>query len=227
MVNTFQFVPLRQLLEEVTKHPMLKDVDIEAGITYAIKFFAHIGLPNIYEEKQACVEISKYRGELPCDLVAIIQVRDERTKVCLRSMTDSFNTASTTIPGGPSFKTQGRFIITSFESGTVRIAYKAIAVDEDGVPMVPDNPLFIEALTSYIKKERFLVLFDQGKLNERVLDRAEKDWCWAKARCKSEFLIPSESEMQTITGMMHRLIPSKHEFEAGYKGLGDRAIPRR
>ena len=227
MVNNFEFISLKELLARVTRHPMLSDVDTEAGIQYAVEFIAAIGLPNIYEEKQACLNIEKYKALLPCDLISVIQVRDERTKVCLRQMTDSFNTASTCIPGNPSFKTAGRYIITSFEKGPVRIAYKAIPVDEDGVLMIPDNELFLKALQAYIKKERFLVLYDQQKLKREILDKAEQDYCWSKARCKSEFITPSESEMETITGMMHRLIPSKHEFQAGYKGLGDRAIPRR
>lgn len=227
MVNNIQFISIQEVLSRVARHPKLQDIDLEAGVQYLIDFIALMGLPNIYIDKQADIEITRFCGPLPCDLVSIIQVRDERTGVCMRSMTDSFNKASDHLPAGPTFKTQGRTLVTSFEKGKVRIAYKAIPVDKDELPMLPDDPLFIRALESFIKKERFGVLFDCGLLKGEVYAKAEQDYYWAKSRCKTAFLTPSLSDMESITGMMHRLIPSKHEFQAGFKGLGDRAVPKR
>ena len=222
MVDNINFVSVKEVISRVTRHPMLQDLDLEAAIQYTVDFIAEIGLPNIYEDKEACVKIEKFRGLLPCDLISIIQVRDERTKVCLRAMTDTFNGSSSGIPGGASFKAKGKYITTSFENGEVRIAYRAIPVDENELPMLPDHPVFMKALELYIKRERFSVLFDLGKIKGDVFSKAEQDYCWQKGRCHNLFLIPSESEMESITGMMHRLIPSTHEFQNGYKGLGDR-----
>lgn len=221
MTDNIRFISIEEVLSRVTRHPMLQDVDLEAGIQYTLDFISEIGLPNIYEEKQACVDICNFRGLLPCDLVDIIQVRDEKSKICLRYMTDTFNGSSREIPGGSSFKTAGRNIITSFKEGKVRIAYHAIKVDENELPMLPDDPLFLKALELYIKKERFSVLFDIGKLKFEVFSKAEQDYCWEMGKCRNRFLTPSINEMQAITGMMHRLIPSKHDFHHGFKGQGD------
>lgn len=227
MVDNIQYVSLREIISRATRHPLLQDLDLEAAIQYAIDFIGIVGLPNIYIDKEECVEIHNYKGVLPCDLVRVTQVRDEKTKVCLRGMTDSFNGHSKHIPASPAFKTHGRTITTSFKEGRVRIAYKAIMVDNDELPMLPDNPVFLKALESYIKKERFGVLFDTGKIKGDVYNRAEQDYCWNVGKCVSDFKMPSESEMQSITGMIHRMIPSRREFQAGYKGMGDKEFYKR
>jgi hypothetical protein len=36
------------------------------------------------------------------------------------------------------------------------------------------------------------------------------------------FATPSESEMESITSMMHQLIPRLNEFQGGFKTLGDK-----
>lgn len=221
MVNEIQFISLREILSRVTRHGMLQDVDLEAVIQYTLEFFGLVGLPEIYEDKLVKVRIHNFKADLPCDIVRINQVRDERTGLALRSMTDSFNTQSRFIPGGASFKTQNRVIMTSFPEGSLLVSYKATHTDSDGLPMLPDDQVFLLALEAYIKMRVFQVKFDQDKIKRDVLDRAEQQYFSLAKKVTNRFKVPSQSEMQTITGMMHRMIPSLNEFENGFKGLGD------
>lgn len=222
MINEFEYISIRNILADVATHPMLQDVDLEAGIHYVINFFSIAGLPQIYEDRIDCVDIHNFKGHLPCDTIQIQQVRNERNKTTMRSMTDSFNGHSRELPAGDTFKTQNRVIVTSFPEGRVLVSYKAIKTDADGLPMLPDDPVFMEALKAYIKRERFAVLFDRGKINDRVMLRTDQDYYAKLNKCSNRFRTPSISEMQSITGMMHRMIPSTREFEAGFKGLGDK-----
>lgn len=54
------------------------------------------------------------------------------------------------------------------KDGEIEIAYRAIAVDEDGYPLIPDRSPFTRALELYIKKQCFTILFDLGKINQAV-----------------------------------------------------------
>ena len=221
MVDELQYVSLREILSRVTRHTMLQDVDLEAVIQYTLEFFGLVGVPQIYEDKLAKIQIHNYKGELPCDIVRINQVRDERTSLAIRSMTDSFNTQSRFLPGGASFKTQNRVIMTSFPEGSILVSYKAIHTDADNLPMLPDDQVFLLALEAYIKMRVFEAKYDADKIKRDVLDRAEQQYFSLARKTINRFKMPSPSEMQTITGMMHRMIPSTNEFENGFKGLGD------
>jgi hypothetical protein len=55
-------------------------------------------MPKFFEDKEADIEISDYRGLLPCDLIEIIQVKDLKTNLALRGMTNSF------LPGGRKYE---------------------------------------------------------------------------------------------------------------------------
>ena len=222
MVDELQYVSLREILSRVTRHTMLQDVDLEAVIQYTLEFFGLVGVPQIYEDKLAKIQIHNYKGELPCDIVRINQVRDERTSLAIRSMTDSFNTQSRFLPGGASFKTQNRVIMTSFPEGSILVSYKAIHTDADNLPMLPDDQVFLLALEAYIKMRVFEAKYDADKIKKDVLDRAEQQYFSLAGKTINRFKMPSPSEMQTITGMMHRMIPSTNEFENGFKGLGDK-----
>lgn len=197
MVTNIQYTNIRRVLDDITEHPLLRDVTLEQVIRHTIRFIFLHGYPQLYQDKVDTVDIKDFRGLLPCDLISIIQVKDLKTDVCLRAMTDTFTPGlrpkpdienkskdllnnmkppvDTYIPPmqeyreEPSFKTQGRIIFTSFLEGMVEVSYKAIPVDENGFPLLIDNETYLNALEAYIKVKVFTVKFDTGKIQAGVL----------------------------------------------------------
>ena len=216
------YVNIRELLARVTKHSMLKTIDLEEAIRYVVDFISIVGCPTFYLDKEVDITIEDYRGLMPCDLVSIVQVKDKNTGFCLHSMTDSFTPKEDTFNKELSFKTQGNVILTSFRTGEITISYKALPVDETGIPLLIDNANFLKALELYIKKEKFSDLYDEGKIREGVMIKAERDYAWAVAQCEKEFIMPSISELQSITNMWNTLIPRVREFDSGFTKLGNR-----
>ena len=181
-----------------------------------------MGLPNIYADKVTTICIDNFRGILPCDLIAINQVRLARNGVCLRAMTDNFNGTHSEDKGELSFKTQGSVIFTSFKTGDIEISYKAIPTDDGGLPLLPDNPVFLKTLELYIKKEWFTILFDMGKISPAVLQNTQQEYAFKAGQCNNEFMIPSVSEMEAFTRMYNTLIPRVNEFSKSFRHMGDR-----
>ena len=216
------FVNIREILARVTSHPMLKNVDLEQAIRYTIDFISIVGLPTFYLDKEVNVTIEDYRGLMPCDLVSIVQVKDKKTGFCMHSMTDTFNPIESNLHTEPTFKTQGNIILTSFRTGEITISYKALPVDETGIPLLIDNANFLKALELYIKKEKFGDLYDEGKIRDGIMVKADRDYAWAVAQCEKEFIMPSISELQSLTNMWNTLIPRVTEFDNGFTELGNR-----
>ena len=216
------FVNIREVLARVTSHPMLKNVDLEQAIRYTVDFISIVGCPTFYLDKEIDIPIKDYRGLMPCDLVSITQVKDKKTECCMREITDVFNPRENNFNTELSFKTQGNIILTSFRTGEITISYKALPVDETGIPLLIDNTNFLKALELYIKKEKFGVLYDEGKIREGIMSKAETDYAFAVAQCEKEFIMPSISELQSITNMWNTLIPRVTEFDNGFTKLGNR-----
>lgn len=221
MWSEFNYINIREVLSRLLRHPLLQDLTLESAIQYTLDFISCMGLPKVYEEKYDIIEINNYRGLLPCNIIAINQVRDCKTHVCLRSMTDNFN-GTLEDKGELTFKTQGSVIFTSFKDGKIEISYKAVFTDGDGLPMLPDNAIFLKALELYIKKEWFTILFDMGKISPNVLQNAQQEYYAKAGQCNNEFIIPSVSEMESITRMWNTLIPRVTDFNKGFRHEGDR-----
>lgn len=161
MVDNINMISIKELMARVTGHPLMQDVTLEQGIRYTVDFINIVGYPEIYKNKLADVEIQDHRGLLPCDLIQLVQVMDSCHEA-LKQMTDNFSQYKESIPA---YKVQGRCIFTTFKDGTVKVAYKAMYLDDDGFPMIPDMPLFQKALELYIKSNVFAIKFDLGKIN--------------------------------------------------------------
>lgn len=226
MVNNVTYTNIREIASRLMRHPLMVDLTLEAIIQYTVDFIGIVGLPAIYYDKVDTVDISNYRAALPCDLIAIRQVKDVKNNISLRATTDTFHLIhdekKPIMRQEGTFKTQGNIIYTSFKEGKIAIAYRAIPVDEEGLPMIPDNSIFLKALELYIKKEWFTIQFDMGKIAPAVLQNVQQEYAWRVGQLNTEFTLPSVSEMEAISNMMSQLLPRTNEFRKGFKPLGNR-----
>ena len=224
MVKEIQYTSIKRVLDDLLDHPMLRDLSLDQVVRYTIRFISLNGFPKLYQNKEAVLDIENYRAVLPCDLIAINQVKDYKTQICLRAMTDTFLPAYKRLLTELSFKTQGQVLYTSFKEGQVEVSYRAIPVDENGFPLLVDNEIYIAALEAYIKKQVFTIKFDQGKVTGPVLQNAKQDYALLAGQLNSEFTIPSISEMQSISNMLTHMVPRMNEFYKGFKTLGAKEI---
>lgn len=227
MIRDIHYISIRELLSRVLRHKLLQDFTLEQAIQYTLDFIGLYGFPDLYEDKEEEIDICEYKGTLPCDLVEVVMVKDCKTNLPLRSMTSAFN------PGGkyydhlkqePQFKIQNRVIITSFPEGRVRIAYKAIPVDSEGLPLLIDDSHYLKALEQYVKCQLFTMLFEEGKITQQVLQHAEQEYCWLAGQLEEAFKVPSEAEMESITNILHQMIVRKNDYLNRFETLGNREI---
>lgn len=233
MVTEIQYTNIKRVLDDLMDHPLLRDLTLEQVVRHTLRFISLHGYPKLYKDKEDIVEIKDYRGLLPCDLISIIQVKDCKRGICLRSMTDNFNPNEDSYSKERgrmdelAFKTQGRIIFTSFKDGAVEIAYKAIPVDDMGFPLLVDNETYLNALEAYIKVKAFTVLYDTGKIQAGVLSNAQTEYAWASRQVMMEFTMPSVSEMESLSRYLNTLIKPVTMFDKRFKNLGDREYRRR
>lgn len=222
MIQEYNLISIKEIAQRVKRHPLLENLSFEKIIQYVVDFYSVTGIPQQFVDKVEIVDIYDYKGLLPCDVVQIMQVKDMRSKVCMRSMTDTFYQRQNRDRNEPAFKTQGNIIYVTFKQGKIDIAYKAIQTDEDGLPMILDNPVFLRALELYIKKEEFDMLFDLSQIPAVVLNNTHQQYALAIGQLKSDMTMPSVSEMESISRMWNTLVQRTTEFDDGFRHLGDR-----
>lgn len=219
MKRKIDFISIDEIVSRVKDHPMMTDFDKEKAIRYMLEFTRKMDMHDLYVDVYADVLIVDYRGLIPCNIVAVEQVMDEKSGLCLRAMLGSFNEHGEELE--PSFKVKGSVIFCSMREGVIRIAGKGLPVDDDGFPMVPDDDLYLKTLESYIKENMFTVLFDLGKIAKNVLDNAKQDYCFNVAQLSSRLSIPDINEMESIV-RGNRMIVDDDEFSRGFSKLGNK-----
>lgn len=219
-------------MDKITRHPLMQDIPFETVIDYAVDFIRLVGTPPSFVDKTAIIDIHNYRGELPCDFYEMIQVRlayDEKHRVenhapTFRYTTDSFHMS----PNKPhvtdlTYKLQGNCIFTApLEEGQIEIAYKAMPIDDEGYPMIPDNSAFSRALEMYIKKQWFTIQYDMGKISQAVMAKTDQDYAWAVGQAQTDLIRPTIDQMESISNMWNTLVPRAHEHRKGFVHEGSR-----
>lgn len=215
-----RYLNIRQILDNLLQHPLLQDLTFERAINYSLDFIRIVGCPKIFSEKTAKLKVQAYRAILPCDFHKMIQVR---TCMCgkpatFRYSTDSFHMSEDKHHNLPdlTYKIQGQVIFTSIKDGDIEISYRAISVDEEGYPLIPDNSSFTRALELYIKKECFTILFDLGKINPQVYNNTLQQYAWAVGQAQSELVKPSLDEMQSISNSWNTLVQRVTSHASGF-----------
>ena len=221
-----RYISIRQILDDLLEHPLLKDLTLERAVNHTINFIRIVGMPPIFEEKVTTLEVVDYRAALPCDLYKINQVRLKENggaKGTFRYSTDTFH-MSDTDQHFPAFtyKTQGGILFSSKRECTIEIAYQALSTDQDGYPTIPDNSTFINALELYIKKKHFTILFDMQRISPAAYQNVQQEYAWAVGQCQSDLIRPTMDQMESITNMWNTLVPRANEHASAFIGNGSK-----
>lgn len=221
------YISIKIILDRLLRHPLLQDLPFETAVDYTLDFLRIVGVPKIFEDRSETVEVKNYRAVLPCDLLNIIQVKEHRSSYAIRSTTDTFyQTDESPAPYEYTFKVQGDILYTNMREGSLDIAYKAIATDDEGYPIIPDDASFIRALEQYIKKQWFTILFDMGKIQPAVLQNAQQEYAFYVGQAQNRLVMPSLSEMESLTNMWASLLHKTNEFKKGFKHTGAKELIR-
>lgn len=211
-------------MDRITRHPLMQDLPFETVVDWAVDFIKIVGTPPSFLEKTAKIPIRQYRGELPCDFYDMIQVRTFNNCTCpkkplvFRYSTDSFHMSDKKAKRTDlTYKLQGNCIFTApLENGEIEIAYRAMPMDDDGYPLIPDNSAYSRALEAYIKKQWFTIQFDLGKITPQVLQQAQQDYAWAVGQAQTNLIMPTIDQMESISNMWNTLIPRATEHRHGF-----------
>ena len=119
--------------------------------------------------------------------------------------------------GGYTYHTELDYINTSICDGTVRIFYKAIPVDEDGFPLIPDNEDYKEALYWYVRAKMIGTGYEDTVFK---IGDCEQRYNLHATRAIGQIRYPSVDQMETKLEISTRLILPENYFETFFSNPG-------
>lgn len=231
---------LRVVADKILRDPTFIGLNFETIIDYFIDFITIVGVPELFDEKftNAEVTISDYRATLPDDFLEEIVVSIDQ-KIARRA-TDlyfgNYKEYEDTNPSDyfpdkrsePTYKIKGNYIYLSKKEGNLLLKYKCIATETDetsedyGVPLLPDDPVFILALQSYIEVQFMKMLFRAGKINNQVLQLAQQDYAWNVGRYETHSRRLTLGDMESLSRQFKSILYRNNDFKVRFKHLGVR-----
>ena len=110
------------------------------------------------------------------------------------------------------------WIVTNKSHGFIKLAYKAIATDERGYPLIPDLTSYLEAIYWYVMMKLMYPKLVKGTLGGKgvntgfaLYNDAKQSWHFYRNQAYAEAMMPTADDMRSIKNEWNRLVP---EFEA-------------
>lgn len=130
----------------------------------------------------------------------------------------------------PTYWIKPGWIVLNRLEGFVKIAYRAIATDERGYPLIPDLASYQEAIYWYVMMKlsfpKYLkgTLCGKGRYGQNAYYYIQGQWELYRNKAYAEAMMPNEDEMRGIKNEWTKLIPDWDADDEFFKNVGSRQI---
>jgi hypothetical protein len=230
-------ISLKRVLWKVMNSAFMQDLSYEGAAELALEAIRLIGAPLSYENKvtRPLLKIIDHKASLPSNLILIRGARaftgndeNEGQGIPMTTATDIYHQKAgcyetdTNCDLGfeVTYEVKSGVITTSFKDGYVEVAYQAIATDDDGFPLIPDNQDFILAIEYYIRYRVMESLWEAGKVADKVFNRVDQQKCWYMGAAQSDMQFSNMDHVEATMNSINRLIINSSAQRNFFKFMG-------
>lgn len=214
-------------------------------IEWAVEGFRFIGAFQQYKDKKDCLKVENYRVSLPCDLISLYEIGYDGLQLDQGSV-NRLPSIAPEYPAPYSFleqkmdsvafkvgmlhrfpKSDKTFIIengwikTNFKEGFLDIRYKALETDDMGIPLIPDDVSYKEALFWFIAKKYFYAKTIREDRYRWLYQDAEQKWQWYCNQAGAKALEPSVFQLENIKRNFLSILPKVNSYKEFFENLND------
>lgn len=134
----------------------------------------------------------------------------------------------------PEYFIKPGWIVTNRKHGFIKLAYKAIATDERGYPLIPDLTSYQEAIYWYVVMKLTFPKFMSGQLggSSKFAQKyaaqsyfyTQQQWNFYRNQAYAEAMMPTSDDMQNIKNDWNKLIPDWDGDDTFFKNIGKEEI---
>lgn len=216
----YQSVPIEPIIARIIRNTKIQDpsyiLDMDEWIQEALELLQTRF--DLSPKGPVDVDIAFHKGKFPCGLVSVTAV-----EYCGRRLKERSSAINKMVKdtGDPWYAYELGFILTSFQDGKVTLYYKAMAIDSNGLPLIPDNGDYKEALYYYVRAKMVGCGYKDTVFSEQqLMDRFELHG----SRAIGAISYPSVDSMEAKVASMTRLIPAQNYFDNYFKVDGEESM---
>ena len=131
----------------------------------------------------------------------------------------------------PEYFIKPGWIVTNKRDGYIKLAYKAIATDERGYPLIPDLSSYQEAIYWYVTMKLSFSKWMKGTLGgkgvntgQNIYTYVQQQWNFYRNQAYAEAMMPTADDMQNIKNDWNKLIPDWDGDDTFFKDINKEQI---
>jgi len=224
------FVSLKEVFGTVYRNLGVNYEIAEADMQeWSAEALAMIGAYGQYDEisKCLCMDGTSGKVKLPHGFYKLIDIKYNNKPLYWATNTNasSYGCSTSKIPvcngNQTTFYLNDNYLITNItdENSEVCMVYHGIHVDEEGYPMMPDDPYYSKAISSYIIYMSDYQEWRKGKIPDKVYQDSEVKWLFYVNSARGSANMPNVAMLENFKNIITRLMPLTQEFSRGFANM--------
>lgn len=114
------------------------------------------------------------------------------------------------------------YLFANVPEGWVKLSYHAIYTDDEGMPMIPDNASYFEAVYWYVTMKLSYPKYLNNTMPQHVYHDMRMSWNFYRRQAYAESIMPNQDELENIKNTWHTLVPEFNSGDTFLSTTGDR-----
>lgn len=116
------------------------------------------------------------------------------------------------------------YLFSNIPCGFIKLSYFGNYTDEDGMPMIPDNPSYFEAIYWYVAMKLIYIDYFKGKKSQALYYDAKRSWNFYRQQAYAEAMMPDQNDIRNICKTWHTIYPEIDSQDTYLSTTGDSQI---
>lgn len=231
-------ISLKTILWKVLRNPLAAELTYEEAAEHVVEALRLLGAPLTFVDvvTNPPLTVTNYKAVLPNNLLNIRGVRIinnlenyDDGAIAMRYATDIYHQdgnceieGEEELPYEYTYTVQKGIIYTSIPTGYIQVSYKALPVDEEGYPLIPDEQKTILAIEYYILFRFLEPLWMLGKITDKAFNYVDTKKCWYMGGADTSLKLQGTDQWESIMNTINRLIVNDGAYASFYKGSGEK-----
>jgi len=221
------YISYKEVIARAISDRALEDdinIPYHTMIDWLVDGLKAIGAHAQFEEKPATIKFKNYKGDLPGDFYRLVRIINA-AELCINPALNTIDGKRETLVKERSISSKDinikkDCIISNVKDGSINIDYLAFPADEDGIPLIPDNRSYLDALIWKITMHLTLrgFKFKQPALND--IQYVEQKWHEYCMEARGDANKPDAIGYERLKNIMFRLIPNATLYDTNFVNLG-------
>lgn len=134
------------------------------------------------------------------------------------------NNGTTNLSNTIQYALKPGYIMSNVRDGYIKLSYYGIYTDDDGMPLIPDEPSYFEALYWYVAMKILYIEYFNGRKPQGLYYDAKSSWNFYRKQAYAEAMMPDQNDLINIKNTWHTLVPDMDSIDNFLSTTGDSQI---